>query len=323
MACGFHTSGAGSEQPASYISDYSGATVKMNEDGTANLILAAADFGSGNLTAIATMVAEELGILYEDVIVSRTDTDTSMYEFWIHASRSVYSTGEAGRQAAEKTKNIFLEWASQMLKIPVKDLTSGNRKIYKKSDPAGAVPIREVLEWAQSLNMGTAIGSASYRATACPPHFVVTFLVVDVDTLTGEVKIVKAVHGADVGTPINPEAVRGQLCGGLHMGLGFALTENVVYDADDGHVLNPGFTDYRLLTPVDMPEIETFLVESTEPTGPFGAKGVGEGSANPVAPAVYNAVSAAIGARVFTMPLTPEKVLAAIEENTKKTAEND
>jgi len=314
MASGFHSSGAGTEVPASYISDYSGAMVKMNEDGSANLILAATDFGSGNTTAIATIAAEELGVCYEDIIVSESDTDTSLYEFWIHASRSVYSVGEAARKAAQKTREIFMDWASELTGISQDDLVAKNRRIYQVSNPEQSVSIREVLEWAQSLNKGTAAFAASHRATSCPPHFVATFLMVDVDTRTGEIKIVKAIHGADVGVPINPSAVHGQLIGGLHMGLGYALTEHVVYAPDTGKVLNPGFTDYKLLTPIDMPEVDTFLVDSEEPTGPFGAKGIGEGSTNPVAPAVYNAVFAATGVRVFSMPLTPEKVLAALSE---------
>ncbi len=317
MASGFHTSGAGSKKPASYILDYSGAVVKMNEDGTANLIIAAADFGSGNITGLATMAAEELGLSYEDIIVSQVDTDTSIYEFWIHASRSIYSTGGAIKAASRKAKNMILDWAARLLETPADELETGEGRVFKKAEPSASLTIREVLEWAQSQDLGTAIGVASYRATACPPHFVVTFIEVDVDTMTGEVRVVRAVQGADAGTPINPGSIRGQLCGGLHMGMGYALVENVFYDPDDGRVLNHNFRDYKLLTPVDMPEIETFLAETVEPTGPFGAKGIGEGVTNPVAPAVYNAVYNAVGARVFTMPLTPEKVLHAMKEQSK------
>jgi CO/xanthine dehydrogenase Mo-binding subunit len=141
----------------------------------------------------------------------------------------------------------------------------------------------------------------------------VTFVEVEVDTQTGEIRVVKAVHGADVGTPINPAWVRGQLMGGLHMGLGYALTETVVYDKKDGRVLNPNFIDYKLLTPLDMPKVETPLADTFEPDGPFGAKGIGEGAMNPVPAAVFNAVANALGIRIFTSPLTPEKVLKVLK----------
>ena len=161
------------------------------------------------------------------------------------------------------------------------------------------------------------MGTASQRAPSCPPHFVVTFVEVEVNTMTGEVKVVRAIQGADVGTPILPDVVRGQLIGGLHMGLGYALTEDVIYDSQDGHVLNPSFTDDKLLTPLDMPKVETFFADTYEPTGPFGAKGIGEGATNSVASAVYNAVYNAIGVRIYTMPITPEKILEGLRNKVK------
>ncbi len=321
MACGFHTTGASSAatgKASVAILDYSGAIVKMNEDGTANLTIAAADFGTGNLTAIAAMVAEELGIRYEDVIVTKADTDTTLYEQWIHASRSVYSVGTAAKAASRNAKKTILDWAAKMLSVPADQLEANDRRIYPKAAPSEGVSIGEVLLYAQSQDWGTAIGTASLAAPACPPHFVVTFVEVDVDTMTGEVKVVRAIHGADAGTPIIPSAVRGQLIGGLQMGIGYALTENVIYDPSDGHVRNPNFTDYKLLTSLDMPQVETLLADTWEPSGPFGAKGLGEGCTNPVAPAVYDAVYNAIGVRIYTMPMTPEKVLEAMREKQGK-----
>jgi CO/xanthine dehydrogenase Mo-binding subunit len=318
MAGGFHTSGCGSSEPNTYLLDYSGAIVKMNEDGTACLTLAAADFGSGNVTSIAAIVAEELGIHYDDIILTEADTENSLYEHWVHASRSVYSIGSAAKAASHNAKQVILEWASMVLDVPSDQIETKDRRVFYRKDPSIETSVRDVLEYAQSQFLGTAIGTASYRAIACPPHFVSTFAEVDVNTKTGEVKVVRVFHGADVGTPINPGIVRGQLIGGLHMGLGYALSENVVYDPDNGRVLNPNFRDYKLLTPLDMPQVETFLADTYEPTGPFGAKGVGEGSTNTVAPAVYNAVYNAIGVRIFTMPLTPEKILKALQERVKE-----
>jgi CO/xanthine dehydrogenase Mo-binding subunit len=320
MASGFHTSGAGCPTPSVVMTDYSGAMVKMNEDGTANLTIAVADFGSGNRSAVTAIVAEELGIRYEDVILSRADTENSLYEFITHASRSVYSVGSAARAAAGEAKRALLDLASRMSEIPPERLEIADGRIFSKTDPSTGVSVTEVLGYAQSQNLGEPVGTASHRSTACPPHFVATFAEVDVDTLTGELKVVRVAHGGDPGTPIDVGSIRGQLIGGLHQGLGYALTEHLIYDSEDGRVLNPTFKDYKLLPPADMPTVETFLATTWEPTGPFGAKGIGEGCLNPVAPAVYNAVANAIGVRIFDMPLTPEKILHALKE---KSDDND
>jgi len=315
MAAGDHTSSAGCMPTAAgVITDYSGAIVKMNEDGTANLTIALADYGSGNRSALVAIVAEELGLRYEDVIVSRADTDNSLYEFIAHASRSVYSGGSAARAAAAEAKQGLIDLASRMFEVSPEDLEVADRHVFSKRDPAVSMSVAEVLGKAHSQNLGAPAGTNSFRATSCPPHFVVTFVEVDVDTLTGETRVVRVVHGGDPGTPIDVDSVRGQLLGGLHQGLGYALTEHMVYGSEDGRVLNPTFKDYRLIPPDDMPMVETFLATTWEPTGPFGAKGMGEGCLNPVAPAVYNAVTNATGIRIFDMPLTPEKILQALKE---------
>jgi CO/xanthine dehydrogenase Mo-binding subunit len=315
MAYGFHTSGGASAKPSSVLLDYSGAIVKMNTDGTANLTIACADYGSGNVSAIAAVVAEELGIRYEDIIPIAVDTDSAPFEYSTHASRSLYSIGGAAKTAAQNTKKVILDWASRMLSVPPGQLEVKDRRIYVKTDPSVGMTVREVLESAQSQVWGgTAMGTASQRAPACPPHFVITFIEVEVNTLTGEVKLTRAIQGADVGQPILPDVVRGQLIGGVHMGCGYALTENLLHDPRDGHVLNPNFRGYKLLTPLDMPEVETFFADTYEPTGPFGAKGIGEGATNPVAAAVYNAVYNATGVRLYTMPITPEKILEGLKK---------
>ncbi len=315
MAYGFHTSGGATKTASAVVLDYSGAVVKLNEDGTANLTIACADYGSGNVSSIAAVVAEELGIRYEDVVITKADTDFAPFEYGTHASRSIYSIGGAAKAAAQNAKKIFFDWASRMLSAPADQLEAHDRCIYIKSEPFRRISIREVLENAQSKAWGgTAMGTASQRAPACPPHFVVTFVEVEVDTMTGRVRPVYVVHGADVGKPIIPSIVQGQLIGGVHMGIGYALTEDLIYDSKDGHVLNPNFRDYKLLTPLDMPEVETFFADTSEPTGPFGAKGIGEGATNPVAAAVFNAVYNAIGVRIFTMPITPDKILEGLRK---------
>lgn len=318
MAYGFHTSGGASDRPSAVVLDYSGAIVKMNADGTANLTIACADYGSGNISSVAAIVAEELGIRYEDVIPVAINTDSAPFEYSTHASRSVYSVGGAAKAAAHNTKEVVLKWASKMLGVPADQLEVWDRRIYVKTDPSRGMTVREVTENAQSQVWGgTAMGTDSRRSPSCPPHFVVTFIEVEVNTITGRVRPIRVVEGADVGKPIMPNIIRGQLIGGIQQGVGYALTEELIYDPKDGHVVNPNFREYKVLGSMDMPKVETFFADTSEPTGPFGAKGIGEGATNPVASAVYNAVYNAVGVRIYTMPITPEKILEGLRSQGK------
>jgi CO/xanthine dehydrogenase Mo-binding subunit len=317
MARGFHTSGAGSPKPSKFILDYSGAMVKVNEDGTAVLINAAADTGGGSLSTHAAMVAEELGLNYEDVVVYMGDTNMTLFDVPTHASRGTYGAGSAVKKASEKAKQVLLNWASEMLEASVEDLVAEKGKIFVIGNPDRWVTIKEVVETAQTSGWGSVAGEASIRPNACPPHFTVCFVEVEVDTRTGQVKVLRAVTGADVGTPINLNSVEGQIAGGLHMGLGFALLEDTRFDEKTGKILNPNFRDYKTLTALDMPSIEKMIADTFEPTGPFGAKGVGEGATNPVAAAVANAIYNAVGVRIKDLPITIEKILRALKEKEK------
>ena len=314
MARGFHTSGAGSPKPSKFILDYSGAIVKVNEDGTAVLINAAADTGGGSLSTHAAIVAEELGLNYEDVVVYMGDTSMTLFDVPTHASRGTYGAGLAVKKASEKVKEVLLKWASEMLEASVEDLVAEKGKIFVVGNPERWVTIKEVVEMAQSSGWGSVGAEASIRPNACPPHFTVCFVEVEVDTQTGQIKVIRAVTGADVGTPINLNSVEGQIAGGLHMGLGFALLEDTHFDGKTGKILNPNFRDYKTLTALDMPLIEKMIADTFEPTGPFGAKGVGEGATNPVAAAVANAIYNAVGVRIKDLPISLEKILKALKE---------
>lgn len=314
MARGFHTSGAGSSRPSDYIMDYAGAIIKMNEDGSAVILNASADAGGGNRSAYALMVAEELGIDYEDVIVPEGNTNVTLFDISTHASRGNYGTGLAVLQAAGNLKKKLFEWGAELLDVPAEDLITKKKTICSKKEPDKAISLQQLLETAQAKCWGTAVGEASVRPDACPPHFVACFVEVAVDTRTGQVTVLNAVSGADVGTPINRNSVEGQITGGMHMGLGFALMEETYFDSKKGHLMNPGFLDYKMLTFADMPPVTPVIADMVEPSGPFGAKGVGEGVTNPVAPAVGNAIFNAIGVRLTDLPMTPEKVLKAIRD---------
>jgi CO/xanthine dehydrogenase Mo-binding subunit len=314
MARGFHTSGAGSPKPSKFIMDYSGAIVKMNEDGTAVLINAVADTGGGSHSAHVAMVAEELGLNYQDVLVHMCDTNMTLFDVPTHASRGTYGAGLSVKRAAEKVKQVLLKWGSEMLEAPEEELVAKEGKIFVVENPERWVTIKEVVETAQSRGWGSAAGEASIRPDACPPHFTVCFVEVEVDTQTGQVKVLRAVTGADVGTPINRNGVEGQVAGGLHMGLGFALLEDTRFDGSTGKPLNPNFRDYKILTARDMPSIKMMIADTFEPTGPFGAKGVGEGATNPVAAAVANAIYKAVGVRIKDLPISLEKILRSLKE---------
>lgn len=313
MARGFHTSGAGSPQPSKFILDQSGARIKMNDDGTAVLVNAVADAGCGSLAAHAALAAEEIGLNYEDVLVSMGDTNVTPFDVPTHASRGTYGAGRAVKEAASRVKAVLLRWASEMLETPVAALAAAQGRIFVALAPDKGVTIEEVVRTAQDLGWGSAVGEASVRPDACPPHFTVTFVEVEVDTRTGIVRVVRAVQGADVGTAVNRGSVEGQVAGGLHMGLGFALLEDTRFDRQ-GKVVNPDFRDYKVFLPRDMPEVETIIADTYEPTGPFGAKGIGEGATNPVAAAVTNAIYNAVGVRITDLPATMEKVFKALKE---------
>lgn len=313
MARGFHTSGAGSPEPSKFILDYAGAIIKMNEDGTAVLMNASADAGGGNRSAYAAMVAEELGIAYEDVILPEGDTDTTLFDVPTHASRGNYGTGLAVVKAAQAVKQQLFQWAGRLLEVPAEDLVAERGKIYVTGSEDRFIRMKDLVETAQARGWGHAVGEASVRPEACPPHFTACFVEVHVDTQTGVVKVVNTANGADVGTPINLNNVEGQIAGGMHMGLGYALFEDARFDPASGHLMNPGFLDYKILTFADMPPVQTIIADTVEPSGPFGAKGVGEGVTNPVAPAVANAIYSAVGVRITELPITPEKLLKAIK----------
>jgi len=314
MAKGFHTSGGGSPKPSKFILDYSGAIVKMNEDGTAVLINAVADPGTGIQSAHAAIVAEELGINYEDVLVSTTDTNTSLFDVPTHASRGTYGASLSVKKAAEKVKHVLLNWAAKILEVAAEDLVVEKGRIFPQGKPEHWVTMREVVEKAQISGWGSVAAEASIRPEGCPPHFTSCFVEVEVDTRTGLVKVVKAVQGADVGTPINVNSVEGQVAGGLHMGLGYALMEDTVFDGGTGRPLNANFHDHKILTAMDMPFVEMMLADTFEPTGSFGAKGIGEGATNAVAAAVANAVYNAAGVRIKDLPITAEKILEGLRE---------
>lgn len=303
-----HGTGAGKALP-----DPAAATVMINADGSVNLVTAAADEGQGNRTVLAQIASETLGIEFEKISVSETDTETTPLDCGTHGSRQAYSGGLAVRAAAREARKKLLAYAHRELGVIENRLRIKDGAIYEKENPEHKIPIGDLMRKIQIEDMGVCeqvIGSATGVAPAMPGYYGAVFAEVEVDTETGEVKVLKLTSAFDVGRAINPGLVDGQITGGAVMGTGFALTENLVLR--DGRILNSSFTDYRLLRTCDVPEVVPIIVESDEPTGPFGAKGIGEGCMVNVASAISNAICHATGVRLTDLCMTPESILQGL-----------
>ena len=303
----------------------SSAVVKMNEDGTATLLTGTVETGQGSLTILAQIAAQELGIATEDVHVVSADTDTTPMDTGAIASRTTYVTGNATRLAAEKVKLILFDVAAPMLGVKPSQLEAKDHRIQVKGYPQRSVTIADVANHARLVTGEPPIGSASFNphTVALDPEtgqgkpfgtyvYATQIAEVEVDDETGEVEVLRIVASHDCGTAINPMLVEGQVEGGISMGVGFALQEEILFDAA-GRQINPNLTNYIMPTSLDMPEVEVDIVENYDPTGPFGAKGVGEPTPVPTAAAILNAIHNAVGVRITSLPATAEKVFAAIK----------
>lgn len=323
MARGFHTSGAGAPMPGEVI-DYSGSIVKINEDGSVDFMTALMDLGGGTLDALAKIVAEELKVPLDKVGISSVDTRTTVYDVCTHATRGIYCGGGALHKVTAQAKAKLLEFASRILQAPPHalkmeiDEEAGQGIIYVEGVPGKRISVGEVAKTAQINNWGTIAAVDSLRQVNCPPTFNAQFIEVEVNTETGVIRPVRAVLCSDAGQVINPDLAEGQLHGGLYRGLGYALLEDTTYDEQTGELKNKGLlTDFKMLTAEDIPKLEniqTYFTNTREPTGPFGAKGIGEAALNPTAAAVVNAIYHAIGIRFTEIPVTPEIVLKALKE---------
>ncbi len=303
----------------------SAAVVKMNEDGTAIVLTGTVETGQGSLAVLGQIAAEALGIASDDVLVVSADTDAMPMDTGAIASRTTYVTGNAIRLAAEEVKSILFEVAAPVLGVAANEVEARDRTLRVKGFPQHSVSIGEICQRAQTTLGRPLIGSASWNPPTVPldPEsgqgkpfstyvYAAQIAEVEVDDETGEVTVLRIAAAHDCGTPINPMLVEGQIEGGIAMGVGFALHEEMLFDRA-GRQINPNLTNYLIPTALDMPEIAIDIVQNYDPTGPFGAKGVGEPSLVPTAPAILNAIRDAVGVRITSLPATAEKVLAAIK----------
>jgi xanthine dehydrogenase molybdenum-binding subunit len=320
MARGFHTSGTGAPVPGE-VKDYSTVQVKVNEDGSIDILTALMDHGGGTLDAAAKLVAEEFGVPFDKVGISPADTRCTGYDVCTHATRGVYCGAGAVLEVARDTKKVLLEYASRILNAPADslktrpDLQAGQGVIYVEGMPERCLTIREAAQTAMNNDWGTAISARSVRKVNCPPAYTAFFVEVEVDMESGEVRILRVVAGSDAGTVINPALARGQLQGGFCRGAGMALLEDTAYEPDSGRLTNRGLlSDYKMLGAADLPDPQDFCIffaHTYEPTGPMGAKGIGEAALNPVPAAVAAAVQNATGIWFTRLPILPEDIVRA------------
>jgi len=307
FAVGHHTSGTGGE--ASIETDRqegTGAIVKVNEDGTVNLVTSIVDSGGGEHQVLRKVCAETIGLRLEDVHVTPMSTDVAPFDMGTHASRGTFVGGLGVVAAAEKAKRLLLVEAAQMLGEAEEALRIEGGVITSKRT-GRSVTVAEAGLNSKLKGRGLITAVSTMRPSAAPPSWHACFVEVLVDAYTGLVKVERVVSGMDVGVVVNPKEAEVQVHGGVQMGIGFALHEQVQHI--DGRYVNANFLDYLLTRATDTPPTEVFFVDSYEPTGPFGARGMGEACTNPVASAVSNAVSRALGVRIKELPITPEKVL--------------
>lgn len=286
--------------------DMGAANIKMNDDGSFNLMVGATDLGTGSDTVIAQIVAETLGVPLEDVIIYSSDTDFTPFDVGAYASSTTYISGTAAMKAAEDVRKQIFERAALMLNTTTEGMYLHNRRVYTPSGQS--VSLAEVaLHSLHTQDQRQIQATASHMSLHAPPPFGAQYAEVEVDTETGQVTVKKLVMAVDCGTAINPVTAKGQIEGGQTQALGYAVSEEMVYDAD-GRSLATRFGDYRIFEADEMPEVQAILVPTYEPTGPYGAKAVAEIPMDGVAPAIANAVYDAVGVRIRDLPLTPEKV---------------
>ena len=304
--------------------DSSSSMVKLQEDGTVILFTGVSDVGQGADTAMAQIVAEELGVGLEDIRMSVSDSETSPTDLGAYASRVTLVGGNAVKIAAEDARRQVLELAALKLEARVEDLEARDRRIFVAGSPEKGIGLADLLTFAV-VKLGTHIlGRGTYAAPSSewdpatgqtnisPTYsFGSEMLKAEVDEETGQVTVREGVAAFDCGYAINPMSVEGQVEGSTACGIGMSLMEDRI--TDQGQVLNPSLEGYRAPTALDVPHVGVILVETIDPEGPYGAKGLSEGGQVPVAPAIVNALYDATGIRFKELPVTPEKVLEALD----------
>jgi putative selenate reductase molybdopterin-binding subunit len=325
IACGVHFTGV--RLSPGIDADFAAANLIVNDDGSVNLATSCTEIGSGSNTVLTQIASEVLGIGPEKINVIFGDTETCPMGWGSRASRNTAIGGMAVKLAAEDARNQILEAAADKMEIHPRDLEIKNGTIRVKGTPSRSMSVAEAVRLNRYRKNGQAIMATAHwdapseladKVTGRGNFsFAFSFgakaIEVEVDPGTGKMEVQKVVAAQDVGLAINPLGVHCQIEGGVHMGLGYALTEEIVLDPK-GKMINDHLADYKILTPLDMPPVESIIVEPIDPIGPFGAKGVGEMATISTPEAIAPAVKDAVGVWIQDLPITPEKIWRALRE---------
>ena len=285
--------------------DVGSATLKLNEGGFYSLIIGAADMGTGCDTTLAQIAAEVLECDFDNITVFGADTDTSPYDSGSYASSTTYVTGKAVEKCALKLRGQICKLGAEMLGCDEAAVTFDGQQVYVEADPEKKVSLDDVVITSMNGHDVALEATETHSSPLSPPPYMVGAAEIEVDTETGEVKVLDYAACVDCGTPINPNLTRVQTEGGM------TLTENVTYDGR-GYPLENSLMQYKIPTRVDFGKIRVEFESSYEPNGPFGAKSIGEVVINTPLPAISDAICNAIGTRFYELPITPEQIAMAV-----------
>ena len=291
--------------------DVGSATLKLNDDGFYTLMIGAADMGTGCDTTLAQIAAEVLECDFDDITVFGADTDTSPYDSGSYASSTTYVTGKAVEKCALKLRGQICKLGAEMLGCDEAAVTFDGKQVYVEADPEKKVSLDDVVITSMNGHDVALEATETHSSPLSPPPYMVGAAEIEVDTETGEVKVLDYAACVDCGTPINPNLTRVQAEGGILQGIGMTLTENVTYDGR-GYPLENSLMQYKIPTRVDFGKIRVEFESSYEPNGPFGAKSIGEVVINTPLPAISDAICNAIGTRFYELPITPEQIAMAV-----------
>jgi len=291
--------------------DMGAATIKMNDDGSFNLLIGATDLGTGSDTILAQMAAEQLGVPINDIIVYSSDTDFTPFDKGAYASSTTYISGGAVLKAAQNVRRQILVHAAKMLKINnPKDLTIYNRTIIAPDE--SSVTMEEVaLSSLHQMDQHQIMATESHLSYVSPPPTAAQFAEVMVNVESGEIEVERLLMVVDCGRVINPLTAAGQVEGGMAQALGFTLCEDTTFDSA-GRITNDSFSKYKMYKSNELPPMDVIFVQTDEPSGPYGAKSVAEISVDGTAPAMVSAIHNATGVWFRDLPLTKEKILAGL-----------
>ncbi|MBI2954274.1 MAG: molybdopterin-dependent oxidoreductase [Chloroflexi bacterium] len=305
--------------------DSSAAYVRLQDDGTVVLFVGAADIGQGSDTTLCQIAAEELGVPVASIRIVSADTELAPRDMGTYASRITFVAGNAVKLAAADARRQLFQVAADCLEARPEDLEARDGRVFVKGSPDRGLSFQEAAVYVMKERGVHVQGRGGFAAkvedgdavlSVPPPYsFGAQVAEVEVDTETGQVKVRRFVAAHDCGFAINPMGLEGQVEGSVVCGMGHALVENRLLD--EGRVLNPSLLDYKIPTSLEAPYVAASAIETKDPEGPFGAKGVSEGAQVPVAPAIANAIYDAIGVRINDLPITPEKILKALHRSPK------